>query len=739
MSTDGDTVGTVSTGLARQPGELVNVSKTKNAPTIADFMAKPHVVSTGVFTPSSLANDVIASFSVSTVIYTNPLWINKLRGYSLWRGTAVVRVQVNASPFHAGLLLLHFLPQYKDMTRHYSRHNFNLQTKTQQPSLVFDIQDSEATFRIPYVAPTSYFRTSTGKDDWGSFFLTSYSPLATGATSPQSVDYTIWLSFEDFEVEGPTAQMAVRKGQKGSSKGYVVRNPTEAESRPVSQALGYVSKAATSLTSIPILAPFAGPVAWFTNALSGAASAFGWSKPTDDTSHLKMSQDPHMYSTNSNGFDMSAPMGLLADGKLAVHPDVSGVVEDEMSLNFIKTRPAFGRSYEWTSTDSGLIITQPIEPKMMSTVSVSPTATTFTPVGFLANLFRFYRGSLKIRFRFVKTPFHSGRLLFTFDPVAAPGSVDATDYTFRTIVDIRETREVVLSFPYMQNTQYVDQLLQGNMGTMRVYVLNELRFPPTVASSVQVIMEAFAGDDLEFHWPTTIDTEPILAQGPDDEPIVDSYIGEADPVALDPGASMYCTGELVLSLNQLLKRFVPVKRADVLNEVGTIRPFFLGALRSDGAVSVTDPRLGGDYISLFASMFAYMRGGVRLKVLASGSGTLVRAGYFPGAPLVAVVTSTASTLQKVTSYNSQTAGLSTVLQLMPQRGGCTVQIPYQATTPFVSTKFDTQNTYEGDLQACFSYRMSGTVASDDLYIYRAAADDFQFSYFLGAPVLGLPI
>lgn len=736
MAADDETIrATLKDNL--NPEDLSKISVSRHIPTIEDFMAKPYRIATGSFTTAGLVDSTLFSFSISNSIYTNALWIAKLKGYSLWRGTAVVRVQVNASPFHAGMLLLHFLPQFQHRSDTLGTHNANLQTKSQQPSMRFDISENEAIMKIPYIAPKSYFSTQSGRDDWGTVFCSVMSPLKTGPTSPQDVDYVVWLSFEDFEVEGPSAQMAVRKGQKGSSKAYTYGQPTEAEVKPVSSMLRGISGACRSLMSVPILLPYAAPAAWFTNALAGAASAFGWSKPVDDNTHMKVNSDPHMYSANSNSVDQSAPLSVLTDNKLTIMPGFVQGGLDEMSLAFIKSQWAYGTTLEWNSTlpTGASIYSGAVFPYMFET-PVDTSYVTMSPVGFLSKLFTYWRGGLQLKLRLVKTQFHSGRFIVAFDPAKAVSSDNTSDYLYRSVYDIRSESEIIIKLPYLKATQYLDTDGPDPLGYINFFVLNELRAPATVSTSIEIIVEISACEDFEFAVPTVDAREPVLPQGfGDDNDVLEGYVGDAIQVT-PVSASQYCMGELVLSISQLLRRYSLWKNTSSLTDRLRFRPFSLGAFRKDGLGSVNPPMLGLDYLSTFSSMYAFQRGGVRIKLVSTPEQEDVfRVSYY-AAHNLAVVSDTNTVAVRPASTDVYASGSSTCpvhIRSAPQGVGFSVQIPYQCVTPFVGVRYDHETEYRGANEAVVEY--VSTLAQSSSVFYRAAADDFQLMYFIGVPLL----
>jgi len=126
------------------------------------------------------------------------------------------------------------------------------------------------------------------------------------------------------------------------------------------------------------------------------------------------------------------------------------------------------------------------------------------PINYLSYNFTYWRGSIKVRMSFVKTIFHSGRLLVTFHPVVnCPSGVtySAADTTamLRMIVDIRDADELEFDIPFYAPSNYL--LTDEHSGILQVQVLTDLRVPETASPVVSVLVSYSGGDDFELALP----------------------------------------------------------------------------------------------------------------------------------------------------------------------------------------------------------------------------------------------
>ena len=80
---------------------------------VRDFLEKPVLLSTAQWSNVATANTMLINASLPQDAFAKDVYASKLKGFFGFRGTAVVRVQVNGNKFQAGRLLVVFIPQGK--------------------------------------------------------------------------------------------------------------------------------------------------------------------------------------------------------------------------------------------------------------------------------------------------------------------------------------------------------------------------------------------------------------------------------------------------------------------------------------------------------------------------------------------------------------------------------------------------------------------------------------------------
>lgn len=462
----------------------------------------------------------LGSWNFPEVLLAMPIYANKLEGFQGVRGTILVKVLINGTPYQQGKLLLSFIPQAQVNGTVPAIRLAHFMTITQLPHAEIDIScDSECIFEIPYISPALFYNMLTGEGPWGTMYMHVYAPLATGSGSTDC-NYAVWACLDPRTVElyNPTkAALAVVpqlkpnrfKGQmKTRSKrvrGRSAPGTVEAEamsSGTVSSALLSTSKVAGSLSMIPSLSALAGPVAWATGVAGKLASAFGFSKPLDADKVCRMERSYMFGASNCDQPDRSQSLAITSYPAVELMPDLSLTDEDEMAYDYLVTRKAYWTRWDWSSSASPMVLLKTIimNPREFIATSGSGIAATQfrTPMAHLACNHSLWRGDIVLTFKLVKTDSHTGRLLIVFFPGLTTAPVDATDTEFchRAVIDLTTGNEFTYTIPMADESPYL--YTTGAYGCVCVYVLTGLRSPDLVAPFVTMICEVSGAPGFEF-------------------------------------------------------------------------------------------------------------------------------------------------------------------------------------------------------------------------------------------------
>jgi hypothetical protein len=734
---------------------------------IKDFLRRPILCASGIYSTTSVVGSQLQTIPLPSACLSNASYSDKLRGFYGFRAKMICRVQVNSQRFQQGRLLLHYLPQTATMSAaRLSCALSNLVLITQQPRVDFDIgADTEVMLEIPYVSNSMFYNLTDGSFDFGTFYLTVYSALATGGGST-TCTYSVWCHFEDVEVQYPTVSQSGIKVLRARGKGAASLDVSDQELQsqglgPISGILSKASKSASILSEIPLISSFTAPASWMMGVMGRAADAIGFSKPTNAGPSEKRQLTTFAYMNNTNAIDNSIKIAVRSDNSVSQLPGFAGTDIDEMSIAYLVSIPSWFSTSTWTTnqTQGTSVLVFNLAPLNGYTQSVTNAGTTYQygsyPVyGYIANHFKLWRGSITLTLKIVRTEFHSGRLLVAFFPgkdlgISNPKITFAnTQYVYREIIDLRTSSEVSITFPWTSLTPYLD--VGNSYGVVQVYVLNPLVAPATISTSCDVICEVSGAPDFEFAAPKAGNIAPaiftpqsgISATSKRIESVMDnSNIN----VGLEP--AMYCVGERIQSIRQLIKRFTSwyVQTSTSTNLRLTVSPsiHYLPQVSTSNGV-YTIPNMKVDMLSYYAPLFRFQRGSTRVKVIdhalmaANFTTDLfynIGASGYSNPP----VTSTFTPVSTALCCDHPTVVVPSL------SGGGEYEIPYYSMTHsshvVVASSLAALPAREAvDNQPALTVTQASAGYSGGTRIYRSAGDDFSFGFFIGTvPLAYLPL
>jgi hypothetical protein len=472
---------------------------------------------------------------------------------------------------------------------------------------------------------------------------------------------------------------------------------------------------------------------------------------------------------------------------------------DEMSIKYISSIPAYYNTLTWDAftgcgnTVAGTnLATIKFEPNTFST-TVSTAGYTYydtVPFAYISQFFRYWRGDIALRLKFVKTQFHSGRIEILWNPFFQGSNSDEfRTQLYRDIIDIRECNEYTVVFPFTSNLQmrdawdgYEAPAQPADSPAAFINITTPLVAPATAPQSVKIIVEAFA-IDYEVAAPGYRQSTMNSAIG---QPIpmpfllntwvgqsglstvqeevacsihAPKYIGTTSPSSRTLDYAKYSTGEAVLSILPLLKRY------SELTWIGTYR-WVMFKIYDLGFVCDTDTNQSyikygdgscafGDYYSFFAPMFAYSTGSLRTMGLINNGDTSTNKGYVETSMYNIGYGNTNISASGRTFIFSSLATNDLVYYSLPcqavalrnQPGAnpvSSVQAPPYALTSSrlnrIASSFNPAPVDRFAPNVAVRFRIANAEGAGQtaapLRIFRSAADDFRFGLFIGTPAIG---
>ncbi len=773
---------------------------------LIDFLKRPIRINSGLWSTTQAQGTMLVSLDLPKDALTSTLFQDKVQGFLGFRATAVVRVQINAQRFQQGRLLMHYIPQGQVNKWRSNVINQSLTLKTQTPRIELDCSTTtSAELKMPYVSTTTHFNFSDYTGPIGTFELCVYSPLVSNAAS--DVAYTVWVHFEDVELSFPTVTFTPQSGLSSTvtSVGRSVANAvgigTKSEeelARTGSGTIGSIAHAVSNTaakvsSSVPELSWFAAPASWVSSIVAGVADIFGWSNPAATSAQVRVAVDTFAGAQNVDGVANVHKIGLFQSNTVEILPGFAGSNTDELALSYLTRIPAYLQTFTWATTDAedALLVSMSHAlnnygaVRAVSNGTTNVNVTDFMPFSYVAQCFRQWRGSITLTFKFIKTEFHSGRVMFYFYPYTTsqtqPPSDSDMNYIYKEVLDLRLSNEFTVTVPFVSTTPYV--ALGEVIGYWGIRVVNPLVAPSTVAQNISVLVEASAGPDFEVAIPRQPKMIPVY-QVPSLTPqsgLGENEAEEAHHSTIQPKTNVlvtsdidsgglaparFCVGEKITNLRQLLKRAslwwtfsypttLPAEQqlqwfcfpGDITTGVfatGSVPANFAATAVAGGALVY--PYM--DYYNFYGSMYMYRRGGIRLRAY---DGASIASSVSATAPIVPtrrslLITRTEVSPAAVENIYVNTAAFpvgSSMTMAQPSlnvdtvTGGLQLEVPQYARVHSVipenpsysgfGVTEPTYSKYHDNNGVCVNTNSTGQVT----YITRQLADDANFGFFIG--------
>lgn len=560
----------------------VLTDKTVTNTSLSDFLSRPVRIFTGTWSETTGATSW-QNLNVWALFFSDQFIKYKINNYAFLRCKMHIKITVNASPFYYGAMLASYSPMDQWDARNVGNVTTEPIVRSQRPHVwVFPQNGTGGEMELPFLTPRDWLRVSVAADfsKMGTLnlFIVDALDNAIGvggdATTGVSVQVFAWAT--DVEVSGATVPLALQTGRVKDEYG---KGPISAPASAIADMAGKLEKA-------PVIGPLATATRVGAKAVSDIASLFGFSTVPNIGSVDGIANRPFPHMANVGIPYPREKLSLDPKNEISVNPqDIGDHCDDPLNIVELATRESYLTTFEWVTThgvDTCLFGSR-VTPMMFANSAVAGgTVAGVTPVGWVAAMFRYWRGDIIFRFRVIASQYHKGRLRISWDPTGLPGDNMASTPNNVTviqnkIVDIGKSSDIEIRVPYQQAMQwlavkanYVDApFVSGNVpwvttngfdyrpgvdnGYLQVRVANVLSSPnekPTAANGVRIMVSVRAADNIEFANPNLPRTNGYYFS-PQSGLFDELTMGDA--TAPDSTSLLY-TGEQVKSLRTVLQR-----------------------------------------------------------------------------------------------------------------------------------------------------------------------------------------
>lgn len=685
---------------------------------IVSVLGRP--IDLGSITWSTDSTGQLGIWRLPRLFLEDPMIKEKLSGFRFVRGNIHLRVQFNAQPFNSGLAKLFYIPLYSAMSSTPTSTGA-LQGRSAHPGVYIDLAvDTAAEIVVPFNNAMSHFDRLYQMGTMGAVSLEIFSKLQG---SP-SIEGNVWAWMTEAEVDLPTG--VAHSGFRDQA----------AKIGPVENAARSVAGAASAVTVVPELGSIARLVEWGAKGVGQIAHWFGWSKETNHTPTVKVT--PHFGENfaNFDGASNAKGLGLSSKNEVEIPTQVFSTEEDEMAISHIVGKECFLRRFKIDETQNKgtLIGSWNVDVAECAVSSFDnerlKNGCVFlnTFLSYLSNLFAFWRGTIKYRLKFVKTPFHSGRLMVVTVPGAGVDTLPTQEEiakSHRTVIDLRDTNEFTFEVPFKWALPWKSTnegfFKKGNHpyhniphSRVYVYVVNKLIRPPTASAEIEMLVFTSGGNDLQFAAPRIHKYARLLPDLDQRQKWYGLPSGQAQGGTLEVVpedqllANKITTGEVITSLRQILRRynFFSKNRTD----------FYPYASKAGVTISVQPEE---DWYSWVECLYRWYSGGMRLATISLDNTRCIEH-------------------RLDVDDQSLESSLPTVLQTF-EEPVVEIGVPYYRPSVAQPTFLGVPNLRRPTAGASSYHYTPNFIqprvkSSAKVDVYRAIPEDFSFGFLLGPPM-----
>jgi len=490
---------------------------------LAKFLSRPTLIDSRTWATSDVNGALGSAIDPWFLFLNNTVIKNKLHNYAFLRAKLCLKVIVNATPFHFGLLRASYEPNVnsansgdrtsKIRTNPVSPNPYIIPYSQLPGMWIYPASNSGGELYVPFFRHSNWLplTSAAAAKTMGSLNYYIASPLGIASTSGSTsltIETFAWM--DEIELSGSTSELILQA--KDEYVGMV--------SKPASA----VASAMSMLETVPIIGRFARATGIGASAVASIAHIFGYSNTplvVDVQPFVPMSA-PHMATS-----EISLPyQKLTLDPKqeLSIDPTLHGIAPtDELVISQIVSKKSALVVTGWSTSDNvgTVLFNSRVTPNLFGLININDGSSVLkarrvyhTPLSYLAALFASWRGDIIFEFDVLCTKFHKGRLKISWDPVGTSGTVvPAENSVYTTILDVGQNNKASIRVPYHQALAWLktrgissDNWTPGSSlsygegldnGLLILSVLTPL-MSPVSPQNIGVLVSVRAADNFEF-------------------------------------------------------------------------------------------------------------------------------------------------------------------------------------------------------------------------------------------------
>ncbi len=427
---------------------------------LANFLSRPVLIKSITWTEN--AGLSTNNFKPWRLFFDTTAIKNKIANFAYLSCNLKLKFVVNASPFYYGIAFAAYRPYnttvFKPGQLYDGLVNYGptIAASCRQRIDLLPSKNQGGEMILPYINIRNWIRVNiaTDFDAMGEVDVWSYDALLNASSAVgQVVDIQVYAWAENVKLSAATSLLPVQSKEEAYTKGPVSKVASSAAS---------MFRLAEGVTP-SYIKPFmkAGSIA--SEATASICDIFGWSDAPVIDNVQPFKNLPFHGLCSSEISTLYEKLTLDPKNELTIDNRIAGGDgTDELSISYLVGKSCIFPMRSWASSDAvgSTINTIQVTPNVWvagSTGAVTNNIAVYAPpFALVASSFRFWRGTMVYRFKFICTPYHRGRVIIYWDPQTGTSTDVSTTTNYSIIVDLASEDQVELKVPFMQSVPYLN-------------------------------------------------------------------------------------------------------------------------------------------------------------------------------------------------------------------------------------------------------------------------------------------
>lgn len=407
---------------------------------LGDFLGRPVKV---LETQWSIGQPLFERLNPWSLFLDNTRVKEKTSNFELLRMNLHAKFVISGTAFHYGRAIVSYNPYlFDEVTVQRNFLDQDIIGASQKPHIFLNpTNNSGGQIDMPFFYHNNYMSlTDNDAAFMGDLTMKSFGTLkhANAGDDPVTISVFVWAS--DVTLTVPTSLNSLTASDYTPQSGSMKAADDEYGKGIISKPASAIAHAAGALTDLPGIAPYARATEMMANGIGQMASNFGYSRPPVVTDTVLQKPSPTGNLASTDAADAVNKLTLDTKQELTIDSRTVGLDgEDQMGIVDFACRESYLTNFSMSSTQApdAMLWNCRVGPSLYDSVPGVSAELHATPMCYLAQVFKYWQGSIKFRFQAVKSNFHKGRILLRWDP-KSHGSQVEYNTVYSRVIDLAE-------------------------------------------------------------------------------------------------------------------------------------------------------------------------------------------------------------------------------------------------------------------------------------------------------------